>query len=87
MQGWGRIQKKAIQIAAERQEKRAGSYRKSSILRRVKSDKRHKETQSAGVMWVKMLLGTTVVAEDALDVVTGSLALLLTTSLLLKDRK
>lgn len=36
---------------------------------------------------IKMVLGTVVVDEDALDVVTGSLAVLLTVSLLLKDTK
>lgn len=62
-------------------EKRAGLYGTSSILRRIKSDKRHKERENSRHC-AKTVLGTVVVAEGALVVVTGSFAVLL-----LKDKK
>lgn len=47
-----------------------------AAVRRNKGDKRHKETANAGMTRVKMVLGTVEVAEDAVDVVTGSSAVL-----------
>jgi len=50
-------------------------------LRRNKADKRHKETENAGITGVTMVLGAVEVAENAVGVVIGLFTVLLTISL------
>lgn len=77
---WGMMQRKNIDNNRKTREKGCFMWEEQQ-LRRNKGSKRHKTTENPGMMWVKMMLETVEVAEDAINVFTDLLAVLLTISL------